>query len=868
MPGNTPNGGRTAAAAATMHGRPCRAVHVCTHQCANCAQSWRIQHLLAGHHWRNRLHIAAARWTCNAGHQIAQRVRESSNAGWPPCASSAHGCARDEARASAGCCRPPPGASSAMDVQRRPPDRATCARNQQRWLAAMRIQCAWLCARSSARIGSTCVTLNGSGIQLAVGPQPLWLRNHNFGLAQGIMVKRLATSRHDPIGITNSACNNQLVVVSVQYGPFNTYIPIRSTTIGKSRVARDPTAMHTSWRSNSDIVSVTSIGYPRMRASDESSTTKHRLLHASGPHPIPPPNDPKALEASGLRGFLGCESVLYEKELEQFFDTTLVQNGDITGAVSGKFFSVSQSRFAEVFTLPTEGLVDFSDVLKNMVYDARSIFSKSGEQVSTHGKKKFMKYEYRLLNDILAKAITVKAESFDAVTNERFLMMTAIHFVLQVNWSKILFSVLKEMVDKTQKKAKGFATQICVLLKSIPAITMGAAVPFPTSKVLSITIVNSYIATNHTVDARGQSEEPSMANVAVVKRKSKSKRKPESTDETPVEVISEVARSKKRPAIEGNEPVIPKKKRTVKSKASPSKASLDVVPIAQDVVPLQIVEPNPAAKSPAPKLDIIGKVLEKTYMLTTDETEQGEQHIDETEIGDDFAQWLDESFKDSVSRDNEQVVVAKNIEKSIGSHKYDEEQMSLDDLLMQISDDMMLPLVTAAEVTKIRLGSSIEINEVQERDWYYASLPRISTHDKGKEPLEEDEPVKGNPARETVELICGDVDFVVQLRNQVMKDVVDFFHSFSLNKLSDLASLRDLKEKEKLMLSWAETDFLETVVKRQMYILAKYREMLLRKFLDSHRKYFTPGQPWTAMASQIIDLLSVSHSKSLEDLLA
>ncbi|KZV44697.1 hypothetical protein F511_34033 [Dorcoceras hygrometricum] len=36
-----------------------------------------------------------------------------------------------------------------------------------------------------------------------------------------------------------------------------------------------------------------SIGYPRMKAGGESSTTKHRLLHASGPHPIPPPNDPK-----------------------------------------------------------------------------------------------------------------------------------------------------------------------------------------------------------------------------------------------------------------------------------------------------------------------------------------------------------------------------------------------------------------------------------------------------------------------------------------------------------------------------------------------------------------------------------------------
>ncbi|KZV44291.1 triacylglycerol lipase [Dorcoceras hygrometricum] len=40
-------------------------------------------------------------------------------------------------------------------------------------------------------------------------------------------------------------------------GPFNPYIPIRSTIIGKSRVAIDPIAIRTSWRSNSDIASVT-----------------------------------------------------------------------------------------------------------------------------------------------------------------------------------------------------------------------------------------------------------------------------------------------------------------------------------------------------------------------------------------------------------------------------------------------------------------------------------------------------------------------------------------------------------------------------------------------------------------------------------
>ncbi|KZV30265.1 hypothetical protein F511_39921 [Dorcoceras hygrometricum] len=107
------------------------------------------------------------------------------------------------------------------------------------------------------------------GIQLAVGPQQLRLRNHNFRLTHRTMVKRLATSSHDPLGITDSACKNQSVMVSVQYGPFNTYIPIRSTTIGKSRVARDPITMHTSRRSNSDIACVTRRAVnPRQRSID------------------------------------------------------------------------------------------------------------------------------------------------------------------------------------------------------------------------------------------------------------------------------------------------------------------------------------------------------------------------------------------------------------------------------------------------------------------------------------------------------------------------------------------------------------------------------------------------------------------------
>ncbi|KZV47699.1 hypothetical protein F511_43430 [Dorcoceras hygrometricum] len=488
----------------------------------------------------------------------------------------------------------------------------------------------------------------------------------------------------------------------------------------------------------------------------------------------------KALETNGLRGFMGCKPVLYQSELGQFFDTALVQDEDITGAISGKYFTVTPSRFLGVFEFPTEGISNFSDVTKNQVMDARRIFSKSGEHVDTHGKKKFLKYEYRLLNDILAKSIRVKAGSFDAVTNERFQIMTAIHFGLKINWGKVLFSVLKEIVDRTVKKAKGFGAQISVLLNSDPVLSMGNATSFPSSKILSPKVVLAYISSHEAADARGQSEEGGKSPVAVVKRASKSKKKSESSRDAPVEIVSEIIGSKKRPASASDEPAITKRKRTSKGKPSYSQSS--TVSIAQGEVPLQVIEPTPAetVKQPPvsqrqtrrrrvilstvsededeedtenvinvshvsrqvePPIDdvdvIIRQVISQTTGLTADELEQEGQRIDEPEIGDDVDQWFEGSFQDFDSRVDEQMVGStsgldqgtetvgtadtaklseiENIEKADGSNSMDvgesseqaagskkrvEELMYIDDLLLQISDDMMLPSITAAEISK------------------------------------------------------------------------------------------------------------------------------------------------------------------------
>ncbi|KZV43264.1 putative sucrose-phosphate synthase 1 [Dorcoceras hygrometricum] len=117
-----------------------------------------------------------------------------------------------------------------------------------------------------------------------------------FGLTHRIMVKRLATSPHDPLGITDSAYKNQSVMVSLQYGPFNTYISIRSTTIGKSRVARDPITMHTSWRSNSDIACVTRVSMTFRVVRTNQYNQDLGLIHSTNGNHLESPNEDASLK--------------------------------------------------------------------------------------------------------------------------------------------------------------------------------------------------------------------------------------------------------------------------------------------------------------------------------------------------------------------------------------------------------------------------------------------------------------------------------------------------------------------------------------------------------------------------------------------
>ncbi|KZV39768.1 cyclic dof factor 3-like [Dorcoceras hygrometricum] len=144
--------------------------------------------------------------------------------------------------------------------------------------------------------------------------------------------------------------------------------------------------------------------------------------------------------------------------------------------------------------------------------------------------------------------------------------------------------------------------------------------------------------------------------------------------------------------------------------------------------------------------------------------------------------------------------------------------------------------------------------------------PSIPVDDKGKEILVEKDPVKGNPVTEQIVLTLADIDCLVKLREKVIDDVVKLFYSFSLKRISNLTIDESYFAKEELVLTWAEAESTGVALNRKRYILLKYREMLLRKFLEARRVNFTPGDGSSAVDLKILDQLSDIHSFVLEEL--
>ncbi|KZV49708.1 dystroglycan-like [Dorcoceras hygrometricum] len=558
----------------------------------------------------------------------------------------------------------------------------------------------------------------------------------------------------------------------------------------------------------------------------------------------------EALMASGLRGFLGCPAIVYEDALVDFFENASVRSGVVISTVGGQLVEISEKLFAETFELPIDGLGDLSEMPKDAIFDAKSIVSLSGEPINLSGRKNQMKMPFRLLCDIVAKAISVKAGSFNAITVEKFSLITAVVCCVKMNWAKFLFGVLKNMVSAKSKQAKGYAIQISLLLATFPTVELGESSEFPASKILSNKTVLRFVSINRDV-----AEEVTGG----AKKK---------------------AVSKKRPAADV-EAAVPKKKRSLKKK---SISSLELVEVAEEalvVEPLAVEEPR---CSSADAVDlIIQQVLEETRATdapadTAEPAVTEEKNWFDLPYEDLVKQWEAERPVVTASDTEDDEIATEDVAPADEVQQVEEvvapisavetlsadEQMSLDDILLSIPVDIPLPS-TCMEVTKITMGQMIKIPGVTEKSWFLKSLPCIPAGDKGKEVLVEKDPVKGNPAKEHYFLICADIDLLVSLRAKVIDEVATFFNSFSLKKLASI-NIEEMYRKEEQVLTWGETESPQEAIQRKFYILLEYRTILVWKFLEAWRINFAPGQGSSAVDIQVIELLSDLYLYFLEEL--
>ncbi|KZV32067.1 hypothetical protein F511_30580 [Dorcoceras hygrometricum] len=494
----------------------------------------------------------------------------------------------------------------------------------------------------------------------------------------------------------------------------------------------------------------------------------------------------QALIASVLQGFLGCSAVIHEEALLEFFANGTVRDGLVLSYVHEVTVEISERLFAKMFELPVEGLTDLTDVPKDKIFDAKSIVSLTGEPVRTSGTKSQMKIHFHLLCDIMAKSISVKAGSFNAITVEKFAMVTTFVCEVKVNWSSGVFTILKKMVTEGTRQSKGFAIKISLLLENVPNLELGESSEFPSSKMLTERTIHRYIVLNDKAGAQEAADAPPVK---------KASRKPAALvvaqEAMPIQMVGP---STGVPAAE--EPVEqPAAEDDISALNLIMAYKFYVVQFAPDQ-PVDEVAGETVGEAAADKdfslFDdpdtVINQVLNQLDSMSDD---KDDKQSDRAET------WFDKAFDEMLRNDSPVVTPSDTDEEEetmdVGAAGGDQ-QMLLEDILMTTPVDVSLPSA-GMEITKIKMGKEIKIPEVNERTWFLNSLPKIPADYKGNAILVEKDPRKGNPTKKHYYLICADIDLLVKLRAQVIDDVAQFFNSFSLKKLETL-NIEEMSKKE------------------------------------------------------------------------
>ncbi|KZV40514.1 hypothetical protein F511_39973 [Dorcoceras hygrometricum] len=437
-------------------------------------------------------------------------------------------------------------------------------------------------------------------------------------------------------------------------------------------------------------------------------------------------------------------------------------------------------------------------------------------------------------------------------------------------------AALVDFFNNDSDRSQGFAVQISLLLENIPNLELGESSEFPSSKILTERTIHQYIVLNDKVGAEEAADAPQVKK-APVKR----------------------AVSRKRPAVAiAEEPEAMNIQMIEPISAAPTAGETFEQPVAEDEI---------HADQPADEFagdTVVEEAVAASVDVTAENVDEqmAEPSADVETIVEEFAEPAVEVTAEEIrptSADDVDLIIEQVITETaqMGPPDAAEERpwfdLPYEDIMVQMDADrpVVTPSDTDEEVETMDVGTDggdqqvqifveepedVEISDdeqstvyilgVDEGDWYKASLPKIHPGEKGKEPLQLKDPDKGKPPQEHYSLICADIDLLVQLREQVIDEVANFFYSFSLKKFAQLQIDESYFEKEALVLSWAEAKSTEVSLQRKMYILLKYREVSVRKFLESWQQSFVPGEGNSAVDLKVIHMLSDLHSFIFEEL--
>ncbi|KZV28688.1 hypothetical protein F511_12214 [Dorcoceras hygrometricum] len=247
-------------------------------------------------------------------------------------------------------------------------------------------------------------------------------------------------------------------------------------------------------------------------------------------------------------------------------------------------------------------MVGFLDIPSKTAVEMRQKFSGTDVLFRAPNKKNEMKMKYRLLNDIVAKALCAKASSFDVVTSEKFDLMVAISAGLKVFVSNF---------GGDGEHAYQVVTRLC-----------GASVEQQIGSRLYQEKSEGWSSWKPEKEA-GETKKPEKA--AVEKQKKKRKKvvqlvkKQKVVKNMPVEAGSQVALAKSKPGISSNADSRllaklmkggAKRKLVVDSSDSESIVSIPLVPIRKKHRTKRTKKVSPTAdhkvaSQPGPILDIL-----------------------------------------------------------------------------------------------------------------------------------------------------------------------------------------------------------------------------------------------------------------------